>query len=127
VIRGQFFQQGASGWAMFCSVGSTTSLLAFRNNGNTQPATLSVSEDESYGVDLGDGKFGYANVLSVAQPADMLRRYRLMGGPKGPPFEHQGIETVFWKRLPVFGTSIWASGCNCRARIEYTCRHVRSI
>ena len=98
VIRGQFFINGESGWALFCSVGDSTSLLVFRNDRDTNPDTIRASTGETYAQDWGDGRFGYSNELSIADPEDVLRRYRLMGGPKPPPLDHSVIDDAILEK-----------------------------
>ncbi len=95
VIRGEFFRKGESGWALFCEVGNTTSLLAFRNEDDTNPDTVSTYTGENLPVDLGGDRWGYTNQLYAAQPEDMLRRYRIGGGPVAPPFDHEAIDDGF--------------------------------
>src|SRR5207253_7491154 len=48
VIRGEFFAKGDAGWAVLCSVNNSTSLLVFRNGRDTNPDTLTTSEDRVY-------------------------------------------------------------------------------
>src|ERR1019366_1252872 len=54
VIRGEFFAKGEAGWAVLCSVNNSTALLAFRNDRDTNPDTVTTSEDRNYLQGLDD-------------------------------------------------------------------------
>ena len=94
-VRGQFFQNGESGWAVLCSVKNSTALLAFRNDRDTNPDTIATSNDQDYVQGMGDGKLGYSHGIATVGHEDILRSYRAYGGPEPPPMDHQGIDDAF--------------------------------
>src|ERR1035437_2552942 len=59
VIRGAFFAKGEAGWAVLCSVNNSTALLAFRNDRDTDPDTVTTSEDRHYLEGLAGDNIGY--------------------------------------------------------------------
>ena len=61
MIRGEFFATGEAGWAVLCSVNNSTALLAFRNDRDTNPQTVTTSEDRSYLQGLGGDQIGYSH------------------------------------------------------------------
>ena len=104
LIRGEFFAKGEAGWAVFCSVNNSTTLLAFRNERDTQPVALSTSADRPFVRGLMGGKFGYGREITSVDRASIFHHYRSYGGPEPPPIDHQGIkDQSFGKQSP----SIW--------------------
>ncbi len=95
VIRGQFFQNGESGWAVLCSVKNSSALLVFRNDRDANPDTISTSKDQDYVQGMGDGKLGYSRGITSVEPEYIRRNYRAYGGPEPPPMDHQGIDEAF--------------------------------
>jgi hypothetical protein len=95
VIRGQFIQNGESGWAVLCSVNNSTELLVFHNDLDTQPETISASNDQDYVQGMGDGRLGYSHGIMSVGPEYIRRNHRAYGGPEPPPMDHQGIDDAF--------------------------------
>ena len=101
VIRGEFFAKGEDGWAVFCSVNNRTALLAFRNDRDTNPDTVTTSEDLSY-MQGPDGKEpGYAREITAAGRDFIMRHYRAYGGPAPPPIDHHGIDDALLEKASV--------------------------
>ena len=101
VIRGEFFAKGAMGWAVLCSVNSSTALLAFRDGLDTNPRTLSTSEDLGYLQELEHGKFSYSRLITAVSRGFIMDHYRAYGGPAPPPIGHQGIDDAFLEKASV--------------------------
>ena len=101
VIRGQFFANGEAGWAVFCSADHATSLLAFRNDRDTNPVTVSTSEDRQYLQGLDANHIGYTREITAAGRDFIMRHYRANGGPPPPPIDHQGIDDAFLGKASV--------------------------
>lgn len=95
VIRGEFFARGQAGWAVLCSVNNSSTLLAFRNDNDTNPAAIDTSEDRSYVQELAGGEFGYSHAITAVGREYILRNYRAIGGPEPPPLDRQGIDDAF--------------------------------
>jgi hypothetical protein len=95
VIRGEFFAKGEAGWAVFCSTGDSTALLAFRNDRDTNPQTLDTSEDRRYLQGLDADRVGYSRELTAAGRDFIVGHYRAYGGAPPPPIDHQGIDDAF--------------------------------
>jgi hypothetical protein len=101
VIRGEFIAKGEAGWAVFCSANNSTALLAFRNDRDTNPDTVTTSEDRSY-MQGPDGKEpGYSNQITAVGRDFIMRHYRAYGGPKPPPIDHHGIDDAFLEKASV--------------------------
>jgi hypothetical protein len=101
VIRGDFFAKGEAGWAVFCSVDNSTTLLAFRNDRDSSPDTLATSEDRVYLQGLPDGKIGYSREIMAVDRDFIMRHYRAYGGPEPPPIDHQGIDDAFLEKASI--------------------------
>jgi hypothetical protein len=96
VIRGEFFARGEAGWAVLCSVNNSTALLAFRNDRDTNPQTVTTSEDRSYLEELdGNNQIGYSHEITAVGRDFIMRHYRGYGGPEPPPIDHHGIDDAF--------------------------------
>ena len=95
VIRGEFFTKGETGWAVLCSINNSTALLAFRNDRDTNPHTVTTSQDQSYLQGLGGDKTGYSHQIAPADRDFILRHHRAYGGPEPPPIDHHGIDDAF--------------------------------
>jgi hypothetical protein len=95
VIRGEFFAQGEAGWAVFCSVNNSTALLAFRNDRDTNPVTVTTSEDRHYLQGLGGDQIGYSRQITAVGRDFIMGHYRAYGGPEPPPIDHHGIDDAF--------------------------------
>ena len=95
VIRGEFFAMGEAGWAVLCSVNNSTALLAFRNDHDTNPDTVTTSEDRNYLQGLGGNQIGYSREITAAGRDFITRHYRAYGGPEPPPINHHGIDDAF--------------------------------
>lgn len=108
VIRGEFFAKGEAGWAVLCSDGNWTALLAFRNDGDTNPVTVHTSEDRNYVQALEGDRAGYSREITAVGRDFILRHYRAYGGPEPPPIEHQGIDDAFLEKASV--TWYWFRG-----------------
>ena len=95
VIRGEFFAQGEAGWAVFCSVNNSTALLAFRNDRDTNPVTVTTSEDRLHLQGLGGDQIGYSRQITAVGRDFIMGHYRAYGGPEPPPIDHHGIDDAF--------------------------------
>ncbi|MBC7926239.1 MAG: hypothetical protein H7039_11335 [Bryobacteraceae bacterium] len=101
VIRGEFFQKGESGWAVFCSSGHSTTLLVFRNASDTQPAAITTGEDRTY-LDWSDKRdVIYSRRITAVNRDFVMRHYRAYGGPEPPPIDHHGIDDAFLDKASV--------------------------
>lgn len=92
VIRGEFFARGERGWAVFCSANGSTTLLAFRNDHDTNPDALSTREDRYAALELEDGSAVYVDTIMAVGRDFIVNHYRAYGGPTPPPIDHQGID-----------------------------------
>jgi hypothetical protein len=101
VIRGEFFAKGEAGWAVLCSVNNSTALLAFRNDRDTNPNTVTTSEDRSYLQGLDGDKIGYSREITAASRDFIMRHYRAYGGPEPPPIDHHGIDDAFLEKASI--------------------------
>ena len=95
VIRGQFFAAGQNGWAVLCSVNRSTTLLAFRNDDDNNPDTISSGEDRDHLQGVGGDKISYSRKIASVDRAFILRHYHAYGGAAPPPIEHQAIDDAF--------------------------------
>jgi hypothetical protein len=100
-IPGEFFAKGEAGWAVLCSVNGSTALLAFRNAGDTNPATVTTNEDGVYLQELGGGRLAYSRKITAVRRDFIMRHYRSYGGPEPPPIDHQGIDDAFLEKASV--------------------------
>lgn len=91
VVRGAFFAAGELGWAVLCSVGGSTSLLAFRNDGDTSPLVVTTRSED-----------GQHEISAVGRDY-IVEHYRAFGGPEPPPITHQGINDAFVEK----GSVVW--------------------
>jgi hypothetical protein len=101
VIRGAFFATGEEGWAVLCSVNHSTTLLVFRNDRDTNPQSISRSEDGGYLQGLGGDRIGYSREITAVKREFVLQHYRAYGGPAPPPIEHHGIDDAFLEKASV--------------------------
>jgi hypothetical protein len=101
VIRGEFFAKGEAGWAVLCSVSSSTALLAFRNDRDTNPDTVITSDDQDYLQGLDGDNIGYSREITAADRDFIVGHYRAYGGPVPPPVDHQGIDDAFLGKASV--------------------------
>jgi hypothetical protein len=101
VIRGDFFAKGEAGWAVLCSAGNSTALLAFRHDRDTNPDTITTTEDRSYLQGLGGDRIGYSRQITAAGRDFIMRHYRAYGGPEPPPIDHHGIDDAFLEKASV--------------------------
>jgi hypothetical protein len=100
-IRGEFFSKGEAAWAVLCSVNNSTMLLAFRNDHDTNPDTVTTSEDRSYLQVLDAGNIGYSREISAVGRDFIMRHYRAYGGPEPPPIDHHGIDDAFLEKASI--------------------------
>ena len=98
VIRGEFFARGETGWAVFCSVNNSTALLAFRNDRDTNPDTVTTSQDRLYLQGLDGNQIGYSREITAAGREFIMGHYRAYGGPEPPPIDHHGIDDAFLEK-----------------------------
>ena len=103
VIRGEFFDKGATAWAVVCSRGGSSSILVFRGENDGHPAEIAKWPDENY---FQDGH--YSREITAADREFILNHYRAYGGPKPPPIDHQGIDDAFLEKASV--TYYWHQG-----------------
>jgi hypothetical protein len=108
VIRGEFFTKGEGGWAVLCSVNHSTTLLAFRHDGDTSPEALITSEDKGYLQMLGENEIGYSREIRAVNRDFILRHYRAYGGSEPPPIDHHGIDDAFLEKASI--TWYWHQG-----------------
>jgi hypothetical protein len=101
VIRGEFFAKGEAGWAVFCSANNSTALLAFRNDHDTNPDTVTTSEDRRYLQGLDGNQIGYSREITAAGRDFIMRHYRAYGGPEPPPIDHHGIDDAFLEKASI--------------------------
>jgi hypothetical protein len=101
VIRGEFFAKGDAGWAVLCSINNRTALLAFRSDRDTNPDTVTTTEDRGYVSGLDTGNFGYSREITAVGRDFILGHYRAYGGPKPPPLDHQGVDDAFLEKASV--------------------------
>jgi hypothetical protein len=95
VIRGEFFAKGDVGWAVLCSVNNSTALLAFRDDRDTNPDTVTTSDSRNYVQELDGERISYSREITVADRGFIIRHYRAYGGPEPPPIDHHGIDDAF--------------------------------
>ncbi len=91
VISGDFYGNGAVGWAVLCSDGTSTALLVFRNGNDSNPEALAVSEDRQWTwFDTADRPY-YAHQIDVSSRATMEERAQRYG-IEPARYNHGGIE-----------------------------------
>ncbi len=86
VIRGEFFAKGEAGWAVLCSVNNSMTLLAFRNDRDANPDTVTTSD---------------AHQITAVGRDFIMRHYRAYGGPEPPPIDHHGIDDAFLEKASI--------------------------
>jgi hypothetical protein len=101
VIRGEFFAKEEAGWAVFCSANNSTALLAFRNDGDTNPDTVATSEDRNYLQGPDGNQLVYSRQITAAGRDFIMRHYRAYGGPEPPPIDHHGIDDAFLEKASI--------------------------
>ena len=101
VIRGEFFAKGEAGWAVLCSVNNSTALLVFRNGRDTNPDTVTTSEDRGYLQGLDGDNIGYSREITAVGRDFIMRHYRAYGGPEPPPIDHHGIDDAFLDKASI--------------------------
>lgn len=112
VIRGEFFAKGEVGWAVLCSVGGKSSILAFRNDEDRAPAVLAAAEDQGYMQGMGGDTYEYSRMINVVAKDFIVGHYRAFGGPKPPAIDHAGIDDAFLgkaSRVWYFHAGKWLS------------------
>jgi tetratricopeptide (TPR) repeat protein len=103
VIRGQFFAAGENGWAVFCSADNRTALLAFRNDQDRNPDTVTVDEDRTYLQDIGGGKIAFSRQIAPVGK-DFITGHQLSGSAlRNPLIKHHGIDDAFVEK----GSRVW--------------------
>ena len=55
-------------------------------------------KDEIFLQHLGGTRIGYSRMIGTAGADFILEHYRLYGGPKPPPLDHQGINDMFLEK-----------------------------
>jgi hypothetical protein len=101
VIQGEFFRKEQKGWAVLCSSGGKSSILVFRNNGDSTPDEIAESPDSQFLIDTRQGGTVYSREISAVKQKFILRRYRAYGGPKPPPIDHNGIDDAFLEKASI--------------------------
>ena len=101
VIRGDFFSQRQTGWAVLCSARGFSSILVFRDNLDAHPEELERSEDKGYLQNLGNNVIGYSREITAVDRNMIMTSYREHGGPEPPPIDHQGIDDAFLEKASV--------------------------
>lgn len=101
VIRGEFFAKGEAGWAVLCSVNNRTALIAFRNDRDTNPDTLTTGEDRDHLQGLDADHIGYSREITAVGRDFIMGHYRAYGGPEPPPIDHHGIDDAFLGKASV--------------------------
>jgi hypothetical protein len=101
VIRGEFFAKGQNGWAVLCSVNNVTSLLAFRNENDTNPAIVTTTDDRNYLQMSTNNQVTYSREITTVGRDFIMRHYRAYGGPEPPPIDHHGIDDAFLEKASV--------------------------
>jgi hypothetical protein len=101
VIRGEFFAKREAGWAVLCSVNNSTALLVFRNDRDTNPDTVTISEDRGYLQGLDGNQIGYSREIIAAGRDFIMRHYRAYGGLEPPPIDHHGIDDAFLEKASI--------------------------
>ena len=98
VIRGEFFGNGAKGWAALCSSGGKSSILVFRNGYDNSPDEIATSPDNRFLIDIGQGSALYSREISAVDRKFILRHYHAYRGPEPPPIDHNGINDAFLEK-----------------------------
>jgi hypothetical protein len=101
VIRGEFFAKGRAGWAVLCSVRNSTTLLAFRDDRDTNPDVLNQTEDRGYLQPLDHEQAVYSRQISSVNRAFIIGHYRAYGGSGPPPIDHHGIDDAFLEKASI--------------------------
>lgn len=96
-IRGDFFVKGEAGWAVLCSVNNSTALLAFRNDRDAKPDTVTIRDDRTY-LQMNSDSISYSRQITTAGHDYIMRHYRAYGGPEPPPIDHHGIDDAFLEK-----------------------------
>jgi hypothetical protein len=102
VIRGDFFEKGQRGWAVFCSVNNSTVLLAFRDDNDTNPDVINQRDDVNYLMLLDQDRVAlYSREIRAVGRDFIIGHYRAYGGPEPPPIDHQGIDDAFLEKASI--------------------------
>jgi hypothetical protein len=101
VIRGEFFAKGNAAWAVLCSVNNSTALLVFRNGHDTNPDSVTTSDDRNYLQGLGGDTIGYSREITPVSRDFIMEHYRAYGGAEPPQIDHRGIDDAFLGKASV--------------------------
>jgi hypothetical protein len=100
IISGRFTRPHEVDWAVLCSIQRVSSILVFRGGSplnvaeierKVDAAFLQVIEDDGRGNPV----VGFSRLIEAANPNQILRYWREVGGPKPPPLDHDAIEHIF--------------------------------
>ena len=96
VIRGEFLKPGQTDWAVLCSVGRVSSILAFWNGSETSLAEIAKRKDLDRLQGWVGDKIVFSSPISPVGREYILEHYRAYGGEKPPAIDHQGINDMFY-------------------------------
>lgn len=100
VIHGEFIGKGQQDWAILCSVNRQSAILVFRGP-RSDPFRLALRDDFDFLQGAGDDRIVYSRAIDVVGRKYILEHYRMYGGPKPPPIDHQGINDEFTGKASV--------------------------
>ncbi len=92
MIHGEFAKPGQTDWAVLRQIGRTTSIWIFWNGSEIKPTRFASSSIESSTEFTEDGRTGNMRGISTVGKRQIMASYRLFGGTKPPPIDHQGID-----------------------------------
>ena len=102
VIAGSFARAGQVDWAVLCSRQDSSSVLIFWGGVVGEPPTeFPRTADAGFLQGIGEGRIGYARVLSVARPRQIREYAAAFGGPLPKALDHDGVEDAFAEKASV--------------------------
>lgn len=101
VIRGEFAKPGQTDWAALCSVNGVSSILAFWNGSEKNPASIAPMGDLNYLQGITQTEIRYSRRIRAVGKEFIVRHHQAYGGPTPPPIDHQGIDNAFIEKASV--------------------------
>jgi hypothetical protein len=95
VISGHFLGLKSMDWAVLGSRNHKSRILVFPHGTADGVISKEQGEDKNWLQGANDEKIGYSRLILVADKENILAQFAEYGGPKPPPIDHQGIDSVF--------------------------------
>ena len=95
VIHGEFAKKGRSDWAILCSKNMVSVILIFWGGAEKNVSEIAEMPDKTFLQGIGGGKIGYSRAITVVGKKFIMDHYKVYGGLKPPPIDHEGIDDAF--------------------------------